>query len=155
MTQNLTIGSVAPDFTLPDQDEKMISLADFRGKKLIIYFYPKDNTPGCTDQGCNLRDNYTLLQEKGFQIVGISADSIPSHKKFSQKYCFRFPLLADTEKTTLKSYGVWQQKKFMGKTHYGIVRTTFIINENGLIEHILTTIKTKDHAQQILNTLSS
>ena len=151
MTYNLAVGMPAPNFSLPNQDGKMTNLTDFLGKKLVLYFYPKDNTPVCTTQSCNLKDHHILLQEKGFQIVGISADNEASHLKFIQKYQLPFPLLADTEKTTLKAYDVWQKKNFIGKSYYGIKRTTFVISKEGLIEHIFTTINIRNHSQQILD----
>jgi peroxiredoxin Q/BCP len=127
----------------------LISLSDFSDKKLIIFFYPKDNTPGCTAESCNLMENYSLLLEKGFEVVGVSADSEISHQKFISKYSLPFDLLADTSKTMINSYGVWGEKKFMGKIYDGIHRTTFIVS-NGKIENIFSKVKTKDHTQQIL-----
>ncbi len=144
-------GDKAPEFHATDQEGNSLSLSDFTGKKLVIYFYPKDNTPGCTAQACNLRDNYDLLLEKGYKILGVSADSEKSHQKFIDKYSLPFPLIADTEKDMLKAYGVWGPKKFMGREFLGIHRTTFVIDENGLIEEIITKVDTKNHTGQIIN----
>ncbi|RFM30507.1 thioredoxin-dependent thiol peroxidase [Deminuibacter soli] len=143
-------GSKAPVFKGVDQDGNVISLADFKGKKVVLYFYPKDNTPGCTAQACNLRDNYTELLEQGFQVVGVSADSIKSHKKFEDKFQLPFPLLADEDKKIVEQYGVWGEKKFMGKTYMGISRTTFLIDEAGVIRKIITKVDTQDHTAQVL-----
>lgn len=143
-------GEKAPSFKAVDQDGKPITLGDFAGKKVILYFYPKDDTPGCTAEACNLRDNFDDLLEKGYRIVGVSADDHESHKKFRAKYKLPFPLIADPDMSIIKAYGVWGKKKFMGREYNGILRTTFIISENGDIEKILTKVKTKDHADQIL-----
>ena len=123
---------------------------DFKGKKLILYFYPKDNTSGCTAEACSLNDSYSSLTEKGFEVVGVSPDSANSHLKFIAKYNLAFNLIADTEKKILEAYGVWAEKKLYGRTYMGVVRTTFIINANGIIERIITKVNTKDHAKQIL-----
>jgi len=143
-------GDKAPEFSGKDQNGNPIKLSDFKGKKTILYFYPKDNTPGCTAQACDLRDNYTDLINKGYVVIGVSADSEKSHQKFIEKYKLPFPLIADTEKEILKAYGVWGPKKFMGKTYDGIHRTTFIISEEGLIEDIIEKVDTKAHTKQIL-----
>lgn len=148
---HLKKGEQAPQFTGKDQNGDTISLNDFKGKKLVIYFYPKDNTPGCTAQACNLRDNYQMLQKQGYNVIGISADSEQSHKKFIEKYSLPFPLIADTEREILNLYGVWGPKKFMGRTFDGIHRTTFIIDEQGLIEEVIEQVKTKEHTAQIIN----
>jgi|SRR5690606_4716209 peroxiredoxin Q/BCP len=142
----------APDFSLSDQDGNLVSLADFKGKKLALYFYPKDDTPGCTEQACNLRDNIALLRKKGITVIGVSADSARKHKNFEKKYALPFPLLADTDKKMVVDYEVWGEKKMFGRAYMGIHRTTFLINENGIIDHILTEVDTADHAQQILDT---
>jgi peroxiredoxin Q/BCP len=153
MTQ-LKEGQEAPYFEGTDQDGKTISLSDFTGKKLALYFYPKDNTPGCTAEACNLRDNYNELLEKGINVVGVSMDSEKSHRKFADKYSLPFPLIADTSKKILNDYGVWREKKLYGKSFLGIVRTTFIINEKGIIEKIIEKVETSDHSRQILKNLS-
>ncbi len=145
------VGEKAPEIKGFDQDGKMVSLEDFKGSKVILYFYPKDDTPGCTAEACNLRDNYDDLLEKGFKIIGVSADSAESHKKFIAKYKLPFPLITDPERKIINKYGVWGKKKFMGREYDGINRTTFIISENGLIEKVITEVKTKDHADQILS----
>jgi peroxiredoxin Q/BCP len=147
---SIKIGDKAPDFNGKDQDGKLVSLNDFKGKKLVLYFYPKDNTPGCTMQACNLRDNYSELLKKGYAIVGVSADDETKHKKFIDKYRLPFPLLADVDKTILKAYDVWGKKKFLGKVYDGIVRTTFVIDEKGKIENVIIDVKTKNHTSQIL-----
>jgi len=148
--KHLKVGDTAPVFTATDQNGKTISLNDFKGKKLAIYFYPKDNTPGCTVQACNLRDNYKLLTDNGIQILGVSADSIASHQKFIDKFTLPFPLIADEDKKVIETFGVWGPKKFMGKEYDGIHRTTFVIDENGIIEEVISDVKTKAHAAQIL-----
>jgi len=147
---HLKTGDKAPYFSAENQDGKIISLSDFTGKKLVLYFYPKDDTPGCTAEACNLRDNYQVLMQKGFAVVGVSVDSVKSHKKFVEKYQLPFDLLADTDKKIVSDYGVWGEKKMYGKTYYGTNRTTFIIDENGIIEEIIEKVDTKNHAQQVL-----
>jgi len=144
------IGEKAPDFKVKNQDGKEIQLSDFSGKKLVIYFYPKDSTPGCTTESCNLRDNYQAFQSKGYEIIGVSADNEKSHQKFIAKHELPFDLLADTEKTMIEAYGVWKEKSMYGKTYMGIARTTFIINEESILEEIIEKVKTKDHSAQIL-----
>ncbi len=148
--KHLKIGDHAPNFSGIDQNDKITTLLDFKGKKLAIYFYPKDNTPGCTVQACNLRDNYEGLEKAGIQILGISADSIVSHQKFADKFSLPFPLIADEDRTIIDLFGVWGPKKFMGKEYDGIHRTTFLINENQQIVGIIEKPKTKDHATEIL-----
>lgn len=146
---HLRVGDKAPDFLLNNQEGKQLSLADFSGKKLIIYFYPKDNTPGCTNEACNFRDNYESLQTDGFEVIGVSPDSEKQHQNFITKHQLPFTLLVDDEKQMLKDYGCWGEKKFMGKISTGVLRTTFIIDENGTIEHIIETVKTKEATKQI------
>lgn len=148
--KHLKIGDHAPNFSGIDQNDKITTLLDFKGKKLAIYFYPKDNTPGCTVQACNLRDNYEGLKKAGIQILGISADSIVSHQKFADKFTLPFPLIADEDRTIIDLFGVWGPKKFMGKEYDGIHRTTFLINENQQILGIIEKPKTKDHATEII-----
>jgi peroxiredoxin Q/BCP len=143
-------GDKAPAIESVDQDGKPISLKDFKGSKVILYFYPKDNTPGCTAEACNLRDNYALLMNKGFKIIGVSADSESSHKKFIDQYVLPFPLIPDKEKKILRAYGAWGMKKLYGKEYEGILRTTFVISEDGKIEKVFTKVDTKDHTRQIL-----
>lgn len=143
-------GDKAPDFSGKDQNGNPISLSDYKGKKLAVYFYPKDNTPGCTTQACNLRDNYTELQKAGFNILGVSADNEKSHTKFIEKYDLPFPLLADTNHEVIKAFGAWGHKKFMGKEYEGILRSTFVINEEGIIEKVIEKVETKNHAAQVL-----
>jgi len=143
-------GDKAPDFKGTDQSGNIISLNDFKGSKLVLYFYPKDSTPGCTAEACDLRDNYAVLMKKGYNVIGVSADNEISHKKFIEKYNLPFPLIADTDKTIINAYGVWGRKKFMGKEFDGILRTTFIINESGVIEEIITKVETKNHSSQII-----
>ena len=145
----LKIGDKAPEINAKDQNGILISLKDFIGKKVIVYFYPKDDTPGCTAEACNLRDNYEQLIGKGFKIIGISADDEKKHQKFSDKYNLPFPLIPDTEKNIINAYGVWGPKKFMGRTFDGINRTTFVVSEDGKIEKIFSKVDTKNHTQQI------
>jgi peroxiredoxin Q/BCP len=148
----LTPGTPAPDFSLPDADGNMHSLADYRGQKVALYFYPKDDTPGCTAQACNLRDNIALLKKAGIQVLGLSTDSVKSHKKFEEKFSLPFPLLADADRQVVESYGLWGEKKFMGKTYMGTSRHTFLIDEDGMIAHIIDKVDTKDHTKQVLDT---
>ncbi len=146
----LEAGDKAPDFTAEDQDGNTISLKDYKGKKLVLFFYPKASTPGCTAEACNLRDNWKSFQAKGYEILGVSADSKKRQQNFKEKYELPYPLLADEEKEVINAYGVWGPKKFMGKEYDGINRTTFVIDENGKIEEVIGKVKTKDHAAQIL-----
>jgi peroxiredoxin Q/BCP len=144
-------GLKAPSFEGIDQNGKKIKLSDFKGKKIILYFYPKDNTPGCTAEACNLRDNNELLLRKGFVVIGVSPDSEKSHKNFAGKYTLNFPLIADESKTILNDYGVWGEKKMYGKSYFGVIRTTYIIDEKGVIEKIITKVNTSSHTEQILD----
>jgi len=148
----LKVGSKAPAFKGKDQDGNSISLSDFKGKKLIVFFYPKDNTPGCTAEACSLRDNYALLQKNGFELLGISVDDEKSHQKFITKHSLPFPLLADSDQKVVNAYGVWVEKSMYGRTYMGTARKTFIIDETGKISSIIEKVDTKDHANQILNT---
>jgi thioredoxin-dependent peroxiredoxin len=148
--EKLKVGDKAPIFKGNDQNGNKISLADFSEKKVVLYFYPKDSTPGCTAQACDLRDNYNLLLSKGYVVIGISADSEKSHQKFIEKHNLPFPLIADTDKEIIKAFGVWGPKKFMGRTFDGINRTTFIIDENGIIEDVIDKVKTNEHTKQII-----
>lgn len=148
------VGEVAPDFTAKDQNGKDISLKDYRGKKVILYFYPKDLTPGCTTESCDFRDNYSSLTSQGFEVIGVSADSEKSHQKFIDKHSLPFTLIADTDKEVIKSYGAWGEKKFMGKTYDGILRSTFVIDENGKIAAVIDKVKTKAATEQVLEALN-
>lgn len=147
---SLSIGEKAPAFEGLNQDGQLRTLKDFKGKKLALYFYPKDLTPACTSQACSLRDDYKNLTKKGYAIVGVSADSVKKHRNFADKFELPFDLIADTELSIIKAYGVWGLKKFMGREYEGIIRTTFIIDEKGKIEHIISKVNTKEHAAQIL-----
>jgi len=146
----LKVGDKAPDFTSTDQNGKSVSLSDFKGKKVVLYFYPKDNTPTCTVEACNLRDNYSVLTAKGFEVIGVSPDSEKKHENFIKKYELPFTLLADTDHSILKAYEVWGEKKFMGKVYDGVHRMTFVIDENGVIERVFKKVKSKVHSEQIL-----
>lgn len=146
----LQVGEKAPSIEAKDQDGNIVKLSDFQGKKVVLYFYPKDDTPGCTAQACSLRDNYEALLAKGYAVLGVSADDEKSHKKFANKYSLPFPLLADPEHNILEAYHVWTEKSMYGKTYMGIVRTTFIIDEKGVIQEIISKIDTKNHAEQVL-----
>ena len=148
--KNLKIGDTAPRINSVDQNNDRITLEQYKGKKVVLYFYPKDMTPGCTAQSCNLRDNYQSLLDNGYVVLGCSVDSPSRHVKFIEKYELPFPLISDGDKKVVEDYGVWGFKKFMGKEYMGINRTTFIINENGIIEDIIEKVKTKDHTSQIL-----
>ncbi|MDP5157133.1 MAG: thioredoxin-dependent thiol peroxidase [Flaviramulus sp.] len=148
--KTLKQGDVVPNFSAKDEQGNKVALSDYKGKKLIVFFYPKANTPGCTAEACNLRDNYAELQEKGFELLGVSADSEKQQANFKNKYEFPFPLLADDDKTVINTFGVWGPKKFMGKEYDGIHRMTFLINQNGIVEKVIDKVKTKDHAAQIL-----
>jgi thioredoxin-dependent peroxiredoxin len=150
MATTLKKGDKAPAINAKDQNGTLIQLSDFKGKKLVLYFYPKDDTPGCTAEACNLRDNYAALRKKGFEILGVSADNEKKHLKFIDKYSLPFALIADTEKEVCNAYGVWGKKKFMGREYMGINRSTFVIDEKGKIEHIIEDVDTKNHTEQIL-----
>lgn len=147
---NLKEGDKAPIFKGVDQSGNIVSLSDLKGKKVILYFYPKDMTPGCTAQACNLRDNYSDLLKKGYAVVGVSTDGEKSHQKFAEKYELPFPLLADEDRKIVEQYGVWGEKKFMGKVYDGTHRTTFLINGNGVIDKIISKPDTKNHTEEIL-----
>lgn len=148
---HLKVGDKAPDFTALDQDGNSISLSDYKGKKLVVFFYPKASTPGCTAEACNLSDNYTRFESNGYAILGVSADSQKRQANFKNKYDFPYPLLADEDKVVIEAFGVWGPKKFMGKEYDGIHRTTFVIDENGILLDVITKVKTKAHADQILD----
>jgi peroxiredoxin Q/BCP len=155
MSTTLTVGKKAPAFKAVDQNGQTISLNDFKGKKLILYFYPKDDTPGCTAQACNLRDHHTELLKQGFAVVGVSTDPVKSHKKFETKYTLPFSLIADEDHAIVEKYGVWGEKKFMGKTYMGTSRTTFLLDETGKIRCIITKPDTKNHSAEILEAWAS
>lgn len=146
-------GDKAPEFKGKDQSGNDIQLSDFKGKKVVLYFYPKDDTPGCTAEACNLRDNYALLKSKGIEIIGVSADTQAKHQKFIDKHELPFPLIADTEKEVIEAYGVWGEKKFMGRVYDGIHRVTYVIDESGTVVKRFDKVKTKEHAEQILESL--
>lgn len=147
---SVNIGKKAPAFSGVDQNGNTIALKDFKGKKVVLYFYPKDDTPGCTAQACNLRDNHSVLLEKGFAVIGVSVDSVKKHKKFEEKYALPFSLIADEDHTIVEAYGVWGEKKFMGKTYMGTTRTTFLIDEEGKVKAIIAKPDTKNHAAEVL-----
>jgi len=146
----LQVGDAIPEFTAFDQDENSISLSDLNGNKSIFFFYPRANTPGCTAEACNLRDNYKALKDRGYQLFGVSADSPKKQKNFADKYELPFTLIADENKSVINAFGVWGPKKFQGRDYDGIHRTTFIIDEKGVVEKVISKVKTKDHAAQIL-----
>lgn len=147
----LKAGDKAPDFKALDEQGNTIKLSDYSGKKLVVFFYPKASTPGCTAEACDLNDNFERFQAQGYEILGVSADSTKRQSNFKNKYGFKYPLLADEDKSVIEAFGVWGPKKFMGKEYDGIHRTTFIIDENGIIEEVITKVKTKAHAAQILD----
>ncbi len=149
----LSKGARAPLFEGINQDGRTIRLEDFKGKKVILYFYPKDNTPGCTAEACNLRDNYSIWLKRGFEVIGISPDNERSHKRFEEKYNLPFSLLADPEKKILKAYGAWGMKKMYGRSYEGVLRTTYVIDEEGLIDEVFTKVETKNHTSQIMREL--
>ncbi len=146
----LQVGDTVPNFTTTDQDGNPVALSDFIGKKLIVFFYPKASTPGCTAEACNLRDNYKELQDAGYTLLGVSADSEKRQKNFATKYEFPFQLLADEDHSVINAFGVWGPKKFMGKEYDGIHRMTFKVDENGIVTDVISKVKTKDHAAQLL-----
>ncbi len=146
----LEIGNRMPDFSAADQNGNIVKSADLIGKKTVVYFYPKANTPGCTAEACSLRDNYERFLALGYNVIGISKDSVKAQKNFSDKYALPFPLLADTDALIIKAFGAWGEKKLYGKTYEGILRKTFIFNENGILEEIIDKVNTKSHAEQIL-----
>lgn len=150
----LETGTKAPDFSLPDQDGVMHSLNRYRGKKVILYFYPRDNTPGCTKQACGFRDLYPQFTEKGAVVLGVSKDSVASHKKFQEKYQLSFPILSDTELQFIQAYDVWKEKKLYGKVSMGVVRTTYLIDENGIISKAFGKVKPAQNPEQMLEELN-
>ena len=150
----LKVGDIAPDFVLCDKDGKEVRLSDFKGQKVVLYFYPKDNTPGCTRQACAFAAAYEGFKDKNIKVIGISKDSVASHLKFAEKYSLPFTLLSDPELSATKAYGVWQEKKLYGKVSFGVVRTTFIIDENGIIERVMENAKPDTNAAEILEVLN-
>ena len=150
----LAVGTVAPDFTLPDQNGVIHALKDFRGKKVILYFYPKDMTSGCTKQACGFAERYPQFTERGVEILGVSKDSVASHKRFEEKYGLPFTLLADPERKVIEAYGVWQEKKSAGKVSMGVVRTTYLIDERGVIIRAESQVKAADNPEQMLQVIS-
>lgn len=151
----LEVGTKAPDFTLPDKDGKMVSLSDFKGQKVVLYFYPKDNTPGCTRQACAFAGAYAAFKTLNVAVIGISKDSTASHQKFADKHDLPFILLSDPERTAIEAYGVWQEKKLYGKVSMGVVRATYIIDENGMIEKVMPKVKPDTNAGEILEYLNA
>ena len=151
----LETGTKAPEFTLPDQNGKLVSLADFKGQKVVLYFYPKDNTPGCTAQACSFGELYPQFREKGAAVIGVSKDSVASHKKFEEKYGLPFPLLSDPELTVIQAYDVWKEKNMYGKKTMGVVRTTYLIDENGIIIKAFGRVKAKENPAQMLESLQA
>jgi len=149
----LEAGIAAPDFSLPDKDGNIVSLSDFRGKKVVLYFYPKDSTPGCTKQACGFRDNFLEYQNLNAVVIGISKDSVKSHTNFALKQELNFTILSDTELEAIKAYDVWQEKKNFGKVSMGVVRTTYVIDENGVIEKVFNKVKAADNPKEVLNYL--
>ena len=147
---HLKVGDKAPEFTSVNEDGNPISLSDYRGKKVVLFFYPKDDSPGCTKEACSIRDDYRSIQKAGYEVLGISPDKDTKHRKFIDKYEFQYSLVADPEKKIIESYGLWGPKKFMGREVIGVHRTTFLVDADGIIEEIITKVKTKDHAKQIL-----
>jgi peroxiredoxin Q/BCP len=148
----LSPGSRAPDFSVKDQNGQTISLKEFKGKRVALFFYPQDNTPTCTEQACNLRDNIAALRKQGIAVIGVSMDSVRKHKSDEQKFSLPFPLLADVDRQLIDAYGVWGEKTLFGRTYMGIRRTTFLIGKAGIIEHVIDKVSAKDHASQILKT---
>ena len=149
----LEVGTKAPDFSLPDQNGEMHSLSDYAGKKVILYFYPKDNTPGCTKQACGFSELYPQFLEKDAIVLGVSKDSVASHKRFEQKHNLAFTLLSDTELSAIQAYDVWQEKKNYGKVYMGVVRTTYLINENGVIEKVFSNVRAAENPGKMLEEL--
>jgi peroxiredoxin Q/BCP len=142
-------GDKAPEFSLPDQEGEMHSLSDYKGRRVLLYFYPKDDTPGCTTEACNFRDSYEEMEKRGLTILGVSADTVKSHRTFADKYKLPFPILADEDRKVINAYGVWQKKKFMGREYMGIVRTSFLIDEKGRIEKVYADVKAAKHAEEV------
>ena len=153
--EELKVGDTAPNFTSVDQNNNKVALSEYKGKKVILYFYPKDNTPGCSLEACDFRDNYQSLKTKGFEVLGVSTDDEKSHKKFETKFDLPFTLIADTDKSIVEKYGVWIEKSMYGKTYMGTNRKTFVIDEEGIILAVISKVDTKSPSQQVLNTLNN
>jgi len=153
-TSDLKVGQKAPDFTVMDDKGEKVKLADLKGKKVVLYFYPKDDTPGCTKEACAFRDGIDKIKKRGAVVLGVSADSVESHKKFKNKFDLNFPLLADSDKKMVEAYGVWKEKSMYGKKYMGIERTTFVIDENGKIAHIFPKVKVDQHYDEVLEALN-
>ena len=153
-SSDLKVGQKAPDFTVMDDQGEKVKLADLKGKKVVLYFYPKDDTPGCTKEACAFRDGIDQIKKRGAVVLGVSADSVESHKKFKSKFDLNFPLLADSDKKMIEAYGVWKEKSMYGKKYMGIERTTFLIDENGKIAHIFPKVKVDQHYEEVLKALN-
>ena len=153
-SSDLKVGQKAPDFTVMDDKGEKVKLADLKGKKVVLYFYPKDDTPGCTKEACAFRDGIDKIKKRGAVVLGVSADSVDSHKKFKSKFDLNFPLLADSDKKMIEAYGVWKEKSMYGKRYMGIERTTFVIDENGKIAHIFPKVKVDQHYDEVLEALN-
>jgi thioredoxin-dependent peroxiredoxin len=151
---HLKIGDKVPEFSCPDQNGNIISSKQFAGKKILLYFYPKDNTPGCTAEACNLRDNFALLKKKGIEVIGVSTDGVKSHKSFESKFSLPFTLLADEKKEVVKAFGAWGEKKMYGKSYEGTFRISFLIDEKDRVEKIFEKVDTKNHAEQVLKEIT-
>lgn len=151
----LKIGDKVKNFSCKDDSGSIISLSDYKGKKLVVFFYPKANTPGCTAEACSIRDNYKEISDRGYSILGVSADEEKKQKSFSEKYSFNFPLIADERKEVINVFGVWGLKKFMGREYEGVLRITFIVDENGVVSNVIEKVKTKEHASQVLEVIDS
>jgi peroxiredoxin Q/BCP len=154
-SSELKVGQKAPDFTVMNDNGEKVKLSDFKGKKVVLYFYPKDDTPGCTKEACAFRDGISEMKKKGAVVLGVSADSVESHKKFKSKFDLNFPLLADTDKKIIEGYGVWKEKSMYGKKYMGIERTTFVIDEQGKISHIFPKVKVDQHYDEVLKALAA
>ena len=153
VTSGLKVGDCAPDFSLPNEQGKVVTLSEIRGKKIVLFFYPKDNTPGCTQEACSFRDGLQAIRKKGAVVFGVSADSVASHQKFSQKFDFNFPLLSDESKAMLQAYGVWKEKSMYGRKYMGIERTTVLIAKDGTISHLFPKVKVNGHYEAVLEAL--
>lgn len=154
-TEMLKIGDKAPAFSLKNTEGKTVKLSDYKGKKVVLYFYPKDNTPGCTKEACGFRDDYSVLQQRGIEVIGVSADGQASHQKFTEKYSLPFTLLSDTDHAVMEKYGAWGEKNMYGKIVQGVLRSTFVIDEQGEIAHIFRKVKTDTHSQDVLKVIES